>query len=289
MTTQKTYQQLIENRLNSLLTFESAPENRLYEAARYAIFSGGKRLRPLLTLATVEACGGDLEKALSPACGLEMIHSYSLIHDDLPCMDDDDMRRGQPTVHKKFDEATALLAGDFLLTHAFHVLTSAPLISDIQKIKLIKVISERAGGSGMIGGQLLDLEAEKNSPDLSQLNLIHQMKTGALLLAAIEFGAILAELDEARFKTLQTFGQEVGLAFQIIDDVLDVTESVAKHGKLISSDTINGKVTYATLLGVDQAKAKALQLLEQALERISDFPYPETLISISRSLVDRNH
>lgn len=245
----------IEQELESLLQSKSG---QLYEAARYSLLSGGKRLRPLLTLAVAEALGGTLDVALHPACALEMIHTYSLIHDDLPCMDDDDFRRGKPTLHRAYNEGLAVLVGDFLLTYAFEVLANAPQIPVERKVKLIALLSQQAGGEGMIGGQVMDLEAEGRSITFKDLQLIHSRKTGALMTAAIEFGGIAAGASVDQQKSLKLFGQELGLAFQIRDDILDVTASVEKHGKAVASDAVNNKATYVSLLGLEEAK-KALQ------------------------------
>jgi geranylgeranyl diphosphate synthase type II len=278
----------IEQRLKELLEFPSLPEEKLYCAARYAVFSGGKRLRPLLTLAAVESLKGDSAAALTPACALELVHTYSLIHDDLPCMDDDDFRRGQPTVHKKFDEATAVLTGDFLLTYAFQVLAESPKLSAETKIELIQILSRRAGGSGMIGGQILDLSATNRKATSEELALMHQKKTGQLICAALEFGAVLSHAAKAERSALIAFGEEIGLAFQIMDDVIDVVASEKKHGKKVSSDQARNKSTYVSELGVENAKKAAEELLECALQRTAAFPMPDPLVSIGEMLVKRN-
>lgn len=256
----------VEKRLASLVPERDVPENILFQAARYSLLGGGKRLRPLLTLATVETLGGNVASALTPACVLEMIHTYSLIHDDLPCMDDDDYRRGKPSLHKAFPEALAVLAGDFLLTHAFEVLSHADELTTEQKLQLIAILSRQSGGVGMIGGQILDIESEGRSIDLERLQLIHHKKTGALMTASIQFGGVLAGVDEREMKILEQFGKEIGLAFQIIDDVLDVTASEKKHGKKVASDVTNNKVTYVSLLGLEQSQAMAHSLWQKATE-----------------------
>lgn len=278
----------VEERLNALLTFPSLPEERLYEAARYAVFSGGKRLRPLLTLGTVQALQGDIEQALQPACALELIHTYSLIHDDLPCMDDDDFRRGMPTVHKKFDEGCAVLAGDFLLTYAFQVLADAPHVSMGKRLQMIRCLAERSGGSGMIGGQILDLKATNSAISLDDLSHMHQKKTGQLLIAALELGGIVADATDFQMQHLLAFGKDIGLAFQIMDDVIDVISSEQKHGKKISSDAIQGKTTYVTQLGLEKAKSTAETLLHQALDRLANLVFPKPLEDIAISLVKRS-
>lgn len=283
------YQALIDQKIKELLTFSSDPENQLYEAARYAVFSGGKRLRPKLALATLEALKGNISDGLTPASAIEFIHSYSMIHDDLPCMDDDDFRRGKPTVHKQFDEACALLAGDFLLTYAFEVLSESPGLSSNQKIELIKTLSQRAGGDGMIGGQLLDLEAENTPISLEHLKRIHKKKTAELLTCAVEFGGIIGNANPKQMDALRQFGESIGLAYQIMDDVIDVTESVKKHGKTISSDVANGKTTYVSKMGIEQAKQEAHILLDTAMKKISTLPFPEPLAEMATALIERTY
>src|ERR1700733_13555891 len=215
----------INRTLETLVPENNLPHNTLFQAARYALIGPGKRIRPLLTLATVQILQGNLSNALEPACAIELIHTYSLIHDDLPCMDNDDFRRGKPTLHKVFPEGHALLTGDFLLTFAFELLATAPKLSDKQKIKLIQTLAERSGSDGMIGGQALDIEAAEKEMDPNALSFIHQLKTGALITASIEFGGILGHADEAQMDILRQFGNAIGLAFQIIDDIQDITMS----------------------------------------------------------------
>lgn len=276
----------VEKELDRLLTFPDSPQNKLFEAARYMTLSGGKRLRPLLLLATVSACNGSLELALSPAAALEMIHTYSLIHDDLPCMDDDDFRRGLPTLHKKYDEATAVLTGDFLLTYAFEVISEAPGLSIEQKLAIIQTLAKRSGGQGMIAGQILDIAS---TPDmtLDKLKIVHQKKTADLLIAALELGGIIANASQERLEALRIFGSEIGLAFQIIDDVIDHTSSFEKHGRAYSTDELNGKTTYVSCLGLDGAKDAAQKLLTSSLDRLEHFPNAFLLKKMATSLVVR--
>lgn len=282
----KEYLLKIEDELNRLLTFPDSPQNRLFEAARYMTLSGGKRLRPLLALATVSACNGPLDLALAPACALEMIHTYSLIHDDLPCMDDDDFRRGLPTLHKKYDEATAVLTGDFLLTYAFEVLSQAPGLSSEQKLRMIQTLAIRSGGNGMIAGQILDIESLPEMT-LDKLKVVHQKKTADLLIAALEIGGIISNASSEHLDDLRAFGSEIGLAFQIIDDVIDLTSSFEKHGRAYSSDELNGKTTYVSCLGLDGAKDAAQTLLKSSLNRLESFPNAILLKKMATSLVVR--
>lgn len=276
----------IEQELDRLLTFPDAPQDKLFEAARYVTLSHGKRLRPLLVLATVSACNGPLDLALTPASALEMIHTYSLIHDDLPCMDNDDFRRGLPTLHKKYDEATAVLTGDFLLTYAFEVLSQSPGLSTEQKLRMVQTLAKRSGGHGMIAGQMLDIESSSGMT-LDKLKVVHQKKTADLLIAALEIGGIIANASNEHLEALRVFGNEIGLAFQIIDDVIDLTSSFEKHGREYSSDELNGKTTYVSCLGLDGAKEAAHQLLTSSLNRLDHFPNAILLKQMATSLVIR--
>lgn len=266
-----------EEQLKTLFDFPPSPQEKLFAAARHIVLAPGKRLRPLILLTTVAALDGPLDCALKPACALEILHTYSLIHDDLPCMDDDDYRRGLLTLHKKYDEATAVLTGDFLLTYAFEILAESPGLSAEARIQMIQVLAKSAGGQGMIGGQILDLDAEVNPPTLDQLKRIHQRKTADLFAAAFEMGGIISGASPQLQKELCLIGEEVGLAFQIIDDVIDLTDSVQKHGKTVSSDAINGKTTYVSLLGIEGAKQSAHQLLTSAGIRLDSLPHAGSL------------
>lgn len=232
-------------------------DSTLIQAARYALLGGGKRLRPKLTLAVTTHFNGDINKALTPACALEMIHCYSLIHDDLPCMDDDDFRRGKPTVHKQFGEAIAVLAGDYLLTRAFEVLSLPQDLKPEQQLALIKSLSSYANNDGMIGGQVLDIESGSSTFTLMQLQEVHVKKTGALFSAAAVFGGIIANVDDDELERLHRYGGHIGLAFQIQDDINDILRSEEKHGSAIGSDARNRKTTYVTLVGINEAKRLA--------------------------------
>ena len=212
------------NDIDQALTSIIATENKtLHDAATYSLLAPGKRLRPKVAIQITEALGGSKEAALIPACALELIHCYSLIHDDLPCMDDDDFRRGKPSLHRAFPEAIAVLTGDYLLTKAFEIIAEAPLISDAQKIKLIQCLSKRSGAPGMIGGQVLDIEATGKNITPEHLDQIHHQKSADLLTAAALFGGIIADTDDETLHSLEQFGAAFGLAFQITDDLLDVT------------------------------------------------------------------
>lgn len=278
----------IEQELDRLVSEQDVHQRSLFSAARYSLLGAGKRLRPILTLATTEALGGNAEAAMVPACALEMIHTYSLIHDDLPCMDDDDFRRGKPSLHKAYPEGHAVLTGDFLLTYAFEVLAKSQHLSADQRVKLIEILSNRAGGHGMIGGQVMDLEAEGKCIDMGTLRQLHRNKTGALLMASIEFGAVVGNATEKQMNVLQKFGEDIGLAFQIVDDILDVTDSEQKHGKKIASDVTNNKSTYVTLLGLKESQTMAKDLTHSATQRLKELSINTTILSgLAQLIVNR--
>jgi geranylgeranyl pyrophosphate synthase len=256
--------------LEAAFPLPNTPYALVYEAARYALFAGGKRLRPLLLLQTAEALGAPLKKAYAPAGALEMIHTYSLIHDDLPAMDNDDFRRGKPTLHKIYPEGQALLAGDLLLTQAFECLAEAPDFSSDEKIEMIRILSQAAGGRGMIGGQALDLDGQALSQEA--LDLMHQMKTGALFEAAVELGAVTARAPQTVRQALKRFARYYGLAFQIQDDIRDVTHPKEKHGKALSSDAAKNKATYVSLMGLDASREALARIMELAEAELRSFP-----------------
>ena len=274
----QTQRHLIEERLEQLISPRHGHYQHLFEAARYAILDGGKRLRPIMALATAQMFGIDPQIGLSAACTLEMVHTYSMIHDDLPCMDDDDFRRGKLTVHRKYNDGHAVLTGDYLLTYAFEVLAADPHLSADKKVKLIRTLAYRIGSDGMIGGQVMDLAFEGKNISLDTLRLLHQNKTGALITAAVEFGGIIANATEIQLNYLRQFGESIGLAFQIVDDILDVTSSQMKHGRQMASDLINDKSTYVTLLGLDQADAYAREHYQKATQALQNLPFNSTLL-----------
>lgn len=273
----QTQKEIVEKELDSLIPSQGH-HLELYESARYALLGNGKRLRPILTLTTVEMLGGDTQLALRAACCLELIHTYSMVHDDLPCMDNDDYRRGKPTVHKKYSEGHAVLTGDYLLTYAFEVLATHTKLSADKKSKLIAILAQRSGSEGLIGGQAMDLLSEGKSISLEQLRLIHRNKTAALITAAVEFGAVIADAPSNHTDCLRSFGENIGLAFQVVDDILDVTSSESKHGKKIASDVINKKSTYVSLLGLEQAQICAYNFYQQAVEALKPLPCDTSLL-----------
>lgn len=245
---------------------------RLYEAMRYSLFAGGKRLRPVLLLSACEAVGGDIQEALPFACALEMIHTYSLIHDDLPAMDNDDYRRGKLTCHKKFDEGLAILAGDGLLSYAFDIIISSICKHNDKKYaKAAKIIAQYSGMNGMLVGQVVDIESENKRIDSKTLMYIHDNKTGGLIKAALMAGAIIGGATEDQVSNLEKIGYNMGIAFQIKDDILDVTSTQEVLGKPINSDEKNNKITYVTLYGLKTAQEDYLTLSNGAVKLISEF------------------
>jgi len=278
---------LIENALEKAVS--PYKDSIVGQAMAYSLSAGGKRIRPSLTLAFCEMSGGVKEKALHLACAVEMIHTYSLIHDDLPCMDDDDLRRGRPSCHKQFGEATALLAGDGLLTLAFNMIAAADLDADL-KVKASWILSEKAGVFGMIGGQELDIKNENNpSVDGEDLLEIYKGKTSALLEAACMLGVVASGGDETKLKKAREYGYNLGVAFQIIDDILDVTSTEAELGKPIGSDDENHKITFVSLYGIEKAREYAKKYTDNALYSLEAFDNNEFLKSFTEKLLNRKN
>lgn len=260
------------------------------EAARYSLLSGGKRLRPVLLLATAAMLGLSADRVMPFAAAVEMIHTYSLIHDDLPCMDNDDLRRGQPTCHKVYGEAMAVLAGDFLLNRACEVLLDAVDLAWPETVTAARLISRAAGGRGMIGGQVLDLTSAHKTISVQALQQLHRMKTGALLSAPVEAAAVLARARQQDLQALTAFGAAIGLAFQIRDDILDVTADAATLGKTTGKDDRDGKSTYVTMLGLtkaDQRLRRAALEAETALDIVKQNHDVSFLRDLTRQLTDR--
>jgi len=241
----------------------------LHRAMRYSLFAGGKRLRPILCLATAEACGGKIPNALPLACALECIHTYSLVHDDLPSMDDDDFRRGRPTCHKVFGDGIAILAGDALLTIAFEIVSNAKPTSRYDTSILLREIAVAAGSQRLIAGQVADLEAEGKNVKRDQLQFIHENKTAAILKSSVRLGAMSANADARKLSAVTRFGQRLGLAFQIIDDILDVTQTSEILGKSAGKDIAAKKATYPAVIGLEKSRAEARRLTRQAHKALS--------------------
>ncbi|MCR4924954.1 MAG: polyprenyl synthetase family protein [Clostridiales bacterium] len=267
------YIKIVEEKLFSYLPKAENGQDIVCDAMRYSITNGGKRIRPVLVLEFCRLCGGNIEKALPFACAVEMIHTYSLIHDDLPCMDDDDMRRGKPSCHIKFGEEYALLAGDGLLNLAFETMLKETLNSDDTKsfIKAAYTLARSSGVQGMIGGQVIDLLSENSKNSLERLKVMDKLKTGALIEASCLMGCIIANADEEKLNAALKYAENIGLAFQIVDDILDVIGEPEELGKPIGSDEENEKTTYVSILGLDEAKNYAEKLSEDAVSALTVF------------------
>ena len=263
----------VDQLIDRLLTVPDGPEARVYEAMRYSAQAPGKRLRPFLVLASASLFGVSLTSALQVAAAIEMVHTYSLIHDDLPAMDDSDLRRGRPTCHKVYDDATAILAGDGLLTMAFEVLADADTHGDpAVRCELISYLAKCAGPAGMVGGQMIDLQAEHDSTlDIGAITRLQRLKTGALIAFSCEAGAILGKASPETRKLLHAYAHDIGLAFQIADDLLDAEGTEAETGKSVARDAEAGKATFVSILGLDGAKTQARALVDQALNHLEQF------------------
>jgi geranylgeranyl diphosphate synthase type II len=282
---------IIDEALERHLSGEDNYPPVIFKAVRYSVFAGGKRIRPILCMASAEAVGGNVESILPVACSLELIHTYSLIHDDLPAIDDDDYRRGRLTSHKVFGEDIAILAGDALLTEAFRLMSERTLMDKIPPEKLLAVIhdvAEAAGYFGMVGGQVVDVQSEGKEVDSEVLNYIHTRKTGAMITVAVKAGVLLSNAGEVELNALISYGRHVGLAFQIADDILNVEGDKVLLGKCTGSDAKRGKVTYPALMGLDASRKKAADLVESALLAIQNFDHrAEPLRMIAGYIVER--
>lgn len=278
----------IETRLKDIFSGEP-PRGDIYPAMEYSLLAGGKRLRPVLTLECCRLCGGDVERALPLGCAVELVHTYSLIHDDLPSMDNDDLRRGKPTNHKVFGEATAILAGDGLLTAAFGVIAAAQELTEQQRLEAVWALSQAAGPRGMVGGQILDMDGEDRALSRSEIEELQRLKTGALICCAARMGCIAAGADEQTAKAIEGYAQRLGLAFQVRDDILDVTGSQDDLGKPIGSDTEQGKTTFVTLLGLEECQRWVEQLSDEACRCLDGLKGTEFLRELAQVLVLREH
>ena len=282
---------LIDERMLSFLPQGKAYPESIHEAMRYSLLAGGKRLRPVLVMAAAEAVGGDRHTILPFAIAAELIHTYTLIHDDLPALDNDDLRRGKPTNHKVFGEAIAILAGDALLTQAFIIMTRAAGMETVPPESILKATHEMAGAlgsTGMIGGQVVDLESEGKKINSETLEYIHIYKTGFLIRACIRCGGVLSQASKGQLSSLSSFGAHIGLAFQIIDDILDITGDQEKLGKDIGSDLTKNKATYPALYGLEESKRKAEELVEESIDCLNEFDdRANPLREIARFFVQR--
>ena len=279
----------IEKELEGLYGEQNGPIGRLFQAEKYSLLAGGKRIRPFITLQVCEALGGDRKAAMPFAAALEMIHTYSLIHDDLPCMDDDDMRRGRPTNHKVYGYATALLAGDALLTRAFLTASNNAYVSAETAREAVKLMAEAAGDEGMIGGQTIDLDGEKRRLDFDELLTLHKLKTGALIKCAALLGALAAGYgrDSREAKEATAYAEGIGLAFQVVDDILDATATAEALGKSVGGDAERNKTTFLTYYSAEGAWEYAREITEKSVKSIEAWESPQVLRDLAYYLLDR--
>jgi farnesyl diphosphate synthase len=279
----------VEKTLDELLEEPEGPEARLVQSMRYSVLGGGKRIRPFLVLMTSRLFGVDSRSALRVAAALEMVHCYSLIHDDLPAMDDDDLRRGRATNHIEFDEATAILAGDALLTRAFEILSHEDTHQDPKvRCELVSELAKASGMAGMVGGQMIDLMAETRELDIPEITRLQRLKTGALIVFACKAGAILGKTHEVKRHALRNYGHDLGLSFQIADDLLDVEATEEEMGKKVGKDADRGKATFVSLLGIERAREQAQMLSEQACRHLDIFDEgTELLRALAQYVVNR--
>jgi len=280
----------IDSAFDALLPVPEDTRARLVEAMRYPAIGGGKRVRPLLLAAVADLYGVDRTAAIHAGCAVEAIHAYSLIHDDLPCMDDDDLRHGKPTVHRAFDEATAVLAGDALHALAFDILVRPEITGDpFVRAELVGALARASGHEGMAGGQMMDMVADGQDYDLRQVTRLQQLKTGALLAASVEMGAILGRVTPEGRVHWRAYARDIGLAFQIADDLLDVEGDPAKAGKALRKDERQGKATFVTLMGLEPAREQARMLTEQAIARLASHGEDASLLkALARYIVERD-
>ena len=280
----------VDRAFDAYLPVPSDSRARLVEAMRHATIGGGKRVRPLLVVAVADLYRVDRTEAIAAGCAVEAIHSYSLIHDDLPCMDDDEMRHGKPTVHRAFDEATAVLAGDALHALAFDILTQSDVSSDpFVRSELVSVLARASGHEGMAGGQVMDMAADEEDYDLHQVTRLQQLKTGALLGASVEMGAILGRVPPEGRAYLRAYARDIGLAFQIADDLLDVEGDEALAGKALRKDGEQGKATFVTLMGAEKAREQARALVDQAIGHVAGHGSDARLLeALARFVIERD-
>lgn len=282
------YINTVENRLFEIISPTNFGNDTVADAMKYSLSAGGKRIRPILALEFCDVCGGDFSKAIDYACAIEFVHTYSLIHDDLPCMDDDDMRRGKPSCHIKYGEANALLAGDGLLTKAFDIIANSALAPD-KNCRAVSVLSNCAGYNGMIGGQTLDLANENTSVDLKTVLITDYLKTSKLIEAACVLGCIAGNATQEQIDNAISYSKNMGIAFQIVDDILDVTSTAEELGKPIGSDTDNQKSTYVSLLGLEDAKKEAEKYTDLAISSLNIFgDKSDRLKDFTKWLLSRN-
>jgi len=285
------WRERVDAALDTLLPPESTYPPSLYKAMRYSVFAGGKRLRPILAISAHEAVGGDGTHILPFACALELVHTYSLIHDDLPAMDDDDFRRGKPTNHRVFGEGVAILAGDALLTEAFALLTRPDIMdgrSERMVLSVVRELAHASGMEGMVGGQVVDLESAGQTVKFETVEWIHAHKTMALIVASVRMGGLLGAADDTMMGALTRYGEGIGLGFQIVDDILDIEGTTEELGKKVGADREHGKVTFPAFLGVEASKERARKAIDDAIESLSLFDQrADPLRSIARFIIER--
>ena len=283
------HQRTVDVALGRFLPKAHVRPSTVHRAMRHPVFAGGKRLRPVLCLAAAETCGGSVDNALAPACAVELIHTYSLVHDDLPCMDDDDLRRGQPTTHVAYGEGVAVLAGDAILTEAFAIIAQTPECKRYRTRDYVTELAFCSDSRRLIGGQIMDLEAEGQSLSKAQLAKIHEAKTAALLTSSLRLGAMSANATPRQLEALAEFGKSLGLTFQVIDDILDVTQSTEKLGKTAGKDAQVDKATYPGILGLDKSRKEARRLTGKALTALQSLGRRSArLEEIAHFLLDRD-
>ncbi|MCX7923257.1 MAG: polyprenyl synthetase family protein [Clostridia bacterium] len=289
----KLWVDVVNDALDSFVPEKDTPEKTIYSAMRYSLMAGGKRLRPILAFAVCEILDGDRDEVLPYACAIEMIHTYSLIHDDMPCMDNDDYRRGRLTNHKVYGEGVAVLAGDALLNYAFELMLNYTMQNDNNlkgKVRAMQIIAKASGSSGMIGGQIVDLESEGKKISETTMNYIHKCKTGALIKAPVLAAAAICNASENELERLEEFAEKIGLAFQIKDDILDVEGSLEVMGKPTGSDAVNEKSTFVTLYGIEESKRMLCEITEQAINSLSIFGEKrDFLVQLAKYLVERDN
>lgn len=285
------YVRFIENELEKYsLTGKTGLQDNVAKAMDYSLEAGGKRIRPVLVLAFCNMCGGDYKKAAAPAAAIEMIHTFSLIHDDLPCMDDDDFRRRKPSCHKQFDEATAVLAGDALAIRPFEIIAKSAELSDTAKVRIIAELANSSGAEGMIGGQIIDIENEKrNVVDEENLHTMYLLKTGKLIKTSCVMGCIAAGADDEKIKYAEKYAECLGMAFQVIDDILDVTGNEQLLGKPVGSDAEENKTTFVTIFGIEKAREEAEKYTKQAMDILDKFDNNEFLKELTEYMLNRNY
>lgn len=284
------YRQIVEKYLDTYLTEKDNPQKIIYDAMRYSVFAGGKRLRPVLMMAVSDMCGGERDEVIPFACAMEMIHTYSLIHDDLPAMDNDDLRRQMPTSHIKFGEATAILAGDALLSRAFEVVSEYDGAYPDRAMKAIHALACSSGTEGMIGGQIVDMQSEGKEITLGELEYLHLNKTGAIIRSACAIGAIMSGAGEEELEKIDEFAKNLGIAFQIQDDILDVTGTEEELGKPIGSDAEENKNTYVKIVGLEKSEELAREYSGKAKEALAIFgSRADFLLNLADYLTDRKN